>query len=204
VKRGRGARIAALGLCLFGGACSAVLGLNEYEDAVAALCLCPGFEQVTKCEESGRKRLSDASPDAQTAWFGEYTKRDCGKLCDRADECYNDLPGCKGLAAGCECCVWNDAVLECSNDACKACRTCFDLVTRTNTDLLPCVSSTVLIPAVEDCACDEKFCLNDCIGFCSQGEALSGDANMPDACTMCMKAMCSAAVDACTADKAGT
>jgi hypothetical protein len=204
VKRGRGAQIAALGLCLFGGACSAVLGLNDYEDAAGALCQCPGFEQVKDCEGYGQKQLMNASPEAQKKWFEKYSERKCGELCDRADECYNDLPGCKNRAAGCECCVWNDVVLECSNDTCKDCRTCFDIVTRTNMDVQPCVSSTVLFTPVEDCACDENICLSSCIGFCSQGEALSGDVNMPDMCTNCLMTSCGAALQACIADKAGT
>jgi hypothetical protein len=202
VKRGRGAQIAALALCLFGGACSALLGLNGYRNAALELCLCPGFEKVTDCTTYGPKQLANASSEEQEKWFEEYTARKCGALCDRADECYNDLPGCAGRKPGCECCAWDDAVLACSSGACKECRTCFELVTGANAGNLPCVSSKALFDDVDECACG--VCLTSCTGFCSGGEALSGDLGMLDDCSSCLMTECGAALEACHADKAGS
>lgn len=199
MKRGRGARIAALALCLLGGACSTVLSLNDYTDAAAVLCKCPGFEKIADCAARADALLSAASSEERTLWLESYDTKQCGMLCERADECYNDVPGCSTRKRGCECCVWEGSAITCSAGECQQCRTCAQLAALPTKLELDCISSRALLADVTRCACTE--CTQDCTGFCQGIDALTED--MSDLCGQCLKSKpaCKPLAEACFADK---
>jgi hypothetical protein len=199
LKRARGARIAALALCFLGGACSTVLSLDDYSDAAAVLCKCPGFERIDGCVARAGELLEAASPEERKAWLERYDTKQCGLLCERADECYNDVPGCSGLKTGCECCAWDGSTIKCSSEGCKSCRTCSQLALLPTEPELDCISSRALLTDVTSCACTE--CVGDCTGFCQGSDALADDPMQ--SCRKCLanSPKCKPLAEACFRDK---
>ncbi|UQA54785.1 hypothetical protein [Polyangium aurulentum] len=199
MKRGKGARIAALALCLFVGACSTVLSLNDYTDAAAVLCKCPGFEKIKDCVARADALLAAASSEEQQAWLAGYDTKQCGMLCERADECYNDVPGCGTRRTGCECCAWEGSAITCSSGECQPCRTCAQLADLPAKLELDCISSRALLADVTHCACTE--CAQDCTGFCQGIDPLTQDS--ADPCWQCLEKTpaCKPLGEACFADK---
>lgn len=195
---------AAIGASLFAwnllGGCATVLELDGYQDAASALCACPGFELVASCAEQGKARLEAATDAEREAWLGAYDAKKCGSLCERAAECYDTIPGCGGKKPGCDCCVWNGSVLECSAGAapaCQTCRSCSELaIVMDDGTQKPCVSARVLLFELEQCACSK--CASDCTGFCQHYDLLQGAG---DTCSPCLESMCKPMLDACLADK---
>jgi hypothetical protein len=198
-RRGRSASVLGLlAAVAWGGGCAAVFGLDGYEDAASALCACPGFdfEKVDACEAQAREQLTAATAAEREAWLASYEAKQCGALCERSAECYGELPGCVGKKAGCECCAWNDVVLECKAGACQACRTCSEIALKPDDGVFPCVSARARLGVLESCAC--KACQDDCTGFCQKIDLLSDDPT--NGCRACLDANCKDAVDACLED----
>jgi hypothetical protein len=181
-----------------GGGCGTVLGLEGYKDAPSVLCECPGFENFTTCAELANERLTAATVGEREAWLAAYDARQCGTNCERAAECYGDLPGCPGKKPGCECCVWNTSVIECNVTACQTCRTCSEMAIQQDDGVLPCVSSRARLATLEACACMGQ-CTSDCTGFCQGFDLLSED--LMDGCRACVETNCQDAVAACLADQ---
>ncbi len=203
MKRGVGARIAALALLSFVGACGTVLGLDDYSDAAAVLCACPGFEKMGDCAARAHTLLAAASDEAQQDWLDRYDKRQCGTVCERADECYNDVPGCGDRKVGCECCVWDGSALKCA-PKCQTCRTCSVLAALPSDPALDCVSSRALLQEIKRCACNKSVCAGSCTGFCQNNDALTDDPG--DICRQCLAKdipACEALAVNCFKDKPG-
>lgn len=178
--------------------CVTVLDLDGYVDAASALCACPGFEKVDSCAAMGQSRLSAASEQEREAWLASYDAKQCGTACEHAASCYGALPGCDGKKPGCECCVWNEAVIECvASSTCQPCRSCSEIVTVMDDGTkLPGVEARGLLAELQKCAC--TVCANDCTGFCQGYELLQG---APDTCSSCLSKTCKPMLDACLADK---
>lgn len=186
-------------LCAWAGlsGCVTMFELEGYVDAAGVLCACPGFEKVENCAVAGNKRLSNAPEAERQAWLVSYEARKCGTACEYAAACYGDLPGCQGKKPGCECCIWNDAVIECTPATCQSSRSCFELATVVDDGTKkPGVSARALLADLQKCACSS--CASDCIGFCQSYEVLQGAG---DTCTPCLETTCKPQLDACLADK---
>ncbi len=181
---------------LFFAGCATMFELDGYDDAVTLLCQCPGFESIKDCAGSANKRLAFADETERKAWLDEFQAKQCGVVCDHADECYGDVPACREKRIGCECCTWNDGKFSCTTGTCETCRTCSEIATST-TNGNDCVTGRALYRDVRQCACSE--CSMQCSGFC-QGTA-SLENNGSDACSKCLVDACASSSTACMADK---
>lgn len=173
-----------------------MLELDGYDDAVTLLCQCPGFESIENCADSANKRLAFADATEREVWLAEYQEKQCGVVCDHADECYGNVPACRDKRAGCECCFWKDGEFSCTNGACETCRTCSEIVT-SKASGSDCVTSRALYRDVRQCACAE--CSAQCAGFCQGTVSLA--KNGSDACSQCLADACADLSTACMADK---
>jgi hypothetical protein len=183
-----------LGLFVIG--CASIVGLDGYDDAVTLLCQCPGFESITDCVDGANKRLAFASDSERQVWLEGFQSKHCGTVCDRADECYGDVPVCREKRNGCECCSWNSGKLLCTTGTCEICRTCSEIVVTTDSGS-DCVTGQALYRDLRQCACTQ--CASQCSGFCQGTSKLS--SNGSNACNMCLAGACSDSMTACTADK---
>ena len=191
-------RIAASFLVALGAVgCATMLELDGYDEAIELICQCPGFEKVSTCVSSANKRLDFAGESEQKAWLADYDTKQCGVVCDRAAECYGNVPACQEKRVGCECCTWKNGELSCATSLCETCSTCFEQATQQIGAAAACVSGKALLGDLERCACGT--CSNECKSFCQgTGQLPSNGSN---ACTMCLEGACKLALDACTADK---
>jgi hypothetical protein len=93
-------------------ACVGVLGLDDYNDAVAGLCLCD--QQVPtfggRCVEVLGERLDAVSEPTRAAWLSYYAEH-CGDSCSDALSCYQQKATCSELGCGeaRECCGYSEA-----------------------------------------------------------------------------------------------
>lgn len=181
---------------LFLAGCASMLELDGYDDAVTLLCQCPGFESINDCIDTANTRLAFSNETERQDWLDEFEDKQCGTLCDRADECYGAVPSCREKRIGCECCFWNAGKLSCTTGNCETCKTCFELVTSADNGN-QCVSGRALYRPLRECACGQ--CASQCAGFC-QGTANLAN-NLSDACSMCLSGSCGDSFTACTADK---
>jgi hypothetical protein len=101
--------LAALGL-FFGAGCVGILGLDEYEDAIAKLCKCNSPGQVPQslpgdCEEILGGRLASATPETRESWLAFYADN-CAGSCEHAQDCYLHEGTCsrKSCSDDEECC----------------------------------------------------------------------------------------------------
>jgi hypothetical protein len=197
VKRAAVRRPASLFIAgLWAVGCATMLELDGYDDAVTLLCQCPGFETIDDCIGRANKRLQFASDAERQNWLEEFKDKQCGVVCDRADECYESIPSCQEKRSGCECCSWNDGKLSCTGGTCTTCRTCSEVAT-TIGDGNVCVTGHALYGELRQCACAE--CSSECGDFCQGTGVLQ--ANLSDLCSTCLSGACSASLTACTADK---
>ena len=182
------------GLSLAG--CATMFELDGYDDAVTLLCQCPGFESIADCVGNANKRLAFATVTERQTWLDEYQAKECGTLCEHADECYSAVPPCREKRAGCECCAWNGGQLSCTDGTCATCRTCPEIITKPG-DGNDCVSSRARYRELRTCGCSQ--CSSQCAGFCQGTSGLS--ANGSDMCSKCLAGACSDLLTACKADK---
>lgn len=100
-------------------ACAKVLDLDDFQDAIAALCKCnlnvPQFGG--SCEEVLTKRLDTVSPQARQAWL-EYYAETCEGSCARAFDCYQQAATCSSNSCNepAECCEFVDGVVGCEEN----------------------------------------------------------------------------------------
>lgn len=77
------------------GACTQVLGLEDYSDAVEQLCRCdvdvPQFDG--QCREKLSGRLDAVSPERRAEWLHFFAER-CADSCDGAFACYQQDATC--------------------------------------------------------------------------------------------------------------
>gem|GEM_PF-6509963 len=176
--------------------CATILELDGYDDALALLCQCPGFESVQDCAPSASKRLAFASDTEQKVWLEGFQARQCGIVCDRAAECYGNVPSCQDKRSGCECCSWTDDKLTCTDGTCAVCRTCSEVASGSG-DGSVCVTGNALVGDLRRCACE--MCPDDCAKFC-QGTGNLG-SNFSNACGNCLSGSCDSLLTTCKADK---
>jgi len=86
--------------------CTSVLGLDEYDDAIAELCKCDqqvGF--VVDCEATLSARLDGVSEPTREDWL-QYFAEHCAGTCQQALACYDQPGTCSTLACAenAECC----------------------------------------------------------------------------------------------------
>lgn len=172
-----------------------MLELDGYDHAITLICQCPGFESLQDCAGSANKRLSFANDTEREAWLRVFQDKQCGVSCDRADECYGDVPACREKRTGCECCSWNDDKLTCTTGTCESCRTCSE-VARDSGSGNVCVTGNALLGELRRCACEA--CPDECTKVCQGTGHLSNNGS--DACSKCLGGACQPALAACLAD----
>ena len=110
--------------------CTGALGLDDREDAVAALCQCseqlPSFDD---CRALLTERLGFAAPAVRAAWLQYYAVH-CGDSCGAAYACYAQPGTCASLSCNShqECCGYDsdsDQGAYCDmSAAAPSCRVC--------------------------------------------------------------------------------
>lgn len=181
---------------LFVVGCTSMLDLDGYDDAVTLLCQCPGFESIADCIGSANQRLAYSSDAERAAWMDEFQEKQCGIVCDRADECYGAVPDCQEKRPGCECCSWNGDQLECTTGTCAACRKCSEIATKSGAGN-DCVSGRAVVRELRQCGCTQ--CPMQCGNFCQGTVGLANDGS--DGCSQCLSSACASSLTACMADK---
>jgi len=167
----RPARAAALALVCAAAAttaasCASVIGIQDYEDAVDALCKCPALLEVDDCKKVATERLAkDAKKRA--SWIKGFSE-DC--LCDKADECFDRSPTCTPNNGKCtsttECCGNTEGKAACCTNltgpyCCGACDRCKQVLDRHGALGPPsCIESQELIDNFIGCIC--QTCVDTC------------------------------------------
>ncbi|HRI71700.1 MAG TPA: hypothetical protein PK156_46025 [Polyangium sp.] len=181
---------------LFVVGCASMLELDGYDDAVTLLCQCPGFEQIADCVGSANKRLNFSSDRERADWLEGFQDKQCDLSCERADECYGDVPDCRDKRPGCECCSWDGSKLTCTTGTCATCLTCSQVATKTGAGN-QCISGRARYRELRQCACTQ--CSMQCGNFCQGTTGLAVDGS--DNCSKCLANGCSTFLTACMADK---
>lgn len=94
-------------------ACTQVLGLDDYTDAVDQLCRCdvdvPQFDGA--CRDKLSARLDAVSPERRAAWLAFFVDN-CANSCDAAFACYQHEATCTidECTEDRECCGFDDGV----------------------------------------------------------------------------------------------
>lgn len=83
-------------------ACTSVLGLDDYQDAVEGLCKCnQHFRWTDDCVGLVTTRLQSARSETRSGWLTYYAEH-CAGTCDHAFECFQQPPTCAAQGFGCE------------------------------------------------------------------------------------------------------
>jgi hypothetical protein len=174
-----------------------VFGLNDYNEAGAAICDCPGPVQDPSCEETVSSGLAKASASDREKWLENFVEDECTN-CNMAVHCYNRRPVCANKAVGCECCVYNhDDPPTCSGSECVICQTCSEVISVSFPDVVPdtmnvCADSKRKLNDLADCVC--SACVGACGELCNTGALNAG-------CALCVQqSNCSGYLDTCQSD----
>lgn len=109
--------------------CSSLLGLDEREDAIFALCQCGGLPMLDDCQQVLSQRLSFAAPETRAAWL-TFFDANCRESCAEAYSCYAQPGTCSQLSCANhdECCGFSEVEPEgayCDSDGATAsCKSC--------------------------------------------------------------------------------
>jgi hypothetical protein len=76
---------------LFAPSCAAVIGVNDYRDAIAEICQCEEIEAIADCTARGTQLL-EKHPDDAKEWIKDFSKDDCA--CKNAVLCISRPPFC--------------------------------------------------------------------------------------------------------------
>ena len=101
--------------------CVSVLGLDEFSDAIQALCKCdeavPQFDG--DCVDVLTMRLDNVSEPTRAAWLAHYSEN-CAGGCGSAFACYQQPATCSKFTCGVaeECCGFSEGVTMCIDGEC--------------------------------------------------------------------------------------
>lgn len=107
--------------------CVSVLDLDDYNDAIEALCKCdedvPQFDGA--CVETLKGRLDGVSEGARGEWLAFYANT-CDGACTAAFACFQHVGTCaqRSCSSDRECCGWEESSgKRCIEGSCDDCRT---------------------------------------------------------------------------------
>jgi hypothetical protein len=162
------------------GSCAAVLGVDDYRDAVAEVCKCEQLSflgSVQDCQATLTRRLDGASEETRAKWLAKFADDDCA-TCNKSLRCFYTAPTCSVGSCGNseECCGANNGTGYCSNGNCfKEPEDCLPTGA-------PCESADECCGSEQPgiAACDNRFGGQlRCAESCAQG-----GANCPGCCTV--------------------
>jgi hypothetical protein len=165
---------------LLAASCAAVIGVDEYSDAVADMCKCNEqlsfLGSVQDCQTTISRRLDGASEETRAKWLQEFAEEDCS-TCNRALRCFYTAPTCSTGSCGSseECCGAGDGSGYCLGGTCyRQAKECVPTGE-------PCDNADQCCGAEAGLAsCDERFGSGRaCVENCGDD-----DANCPGCCTI--------------------
>ncbi len=105
--------------------CVSALELEDYDDAIEALCKCDAdVPQLDgKCAEVLKSRLATVSEQSRAEWLAFYAET-CHGECQNAYTCFQNVGTCasRSCSEHAECCGYTaDGALRCIEGQCETC-----------------------------------------------------------------------------------